>query len=172
MMNEGIGNLEAIDYSINENNGSINGAIWANPEVIVAYDYTSTPRLTDVLPTLLDHLCIPISTDWNLDGTSLISTCLTTNVDDQEGLITENDFQLFPNPTTNEVYVHLNNSEIDYPIQLEIFSSIGHKIYTQEISTQSTTIDATDFNEGVYFFRLKIKEDRMLTKKIIVSASK
>ena len=171
-MNEGIGSLEAIDYSSNANNGTINGATWVNPESIFVYDYTSTPRLTDVPPTVLEHLCIPISIDWDLDGKSLISNCVTTDVEEEGVLLNEKQFQLFPNPTSNEVYVSLNNSFINYPIQLGIYSSIGEKVYDQEIFSPNNTIDVSDFIGGVYFFTIKMKEGNLLTKKIIVSKIK
>jgi Uncharacterized proteins of the AP superfamily len=170
MMNEGEGSLAVIDNSSNENNGTINGAEWVNPEAILVFDYTSTPRLTDVLPTVLDHLCIPISTDWGLDGQSLISNCITTDIEEQEFLLTENKFQIFPNPTSNEVYVRLNNQTINYPIQFQIYSSIGIKVYDKKIFNDGITIDVSGFNEGVYFFTVETEDGQLATKKIIVSS--
>jgi hypothetical protein len=71
-LNEGMGMTQAIDYSANNNDGSINNAIWHDPDTIVTYDYSNTPRIVDIPYTALTHLCIPIKPSWQLDGNSLI----------------------------------------------------------------------------------------------------
>ena len=59
-------------------NVTINNAAWLAPDSIWIYDYTNTPRLTDIPVTALTHLCIPIDNNWDLDGISLISPCSST----------------------------------------------------------------------------------------------
>ena len=84
-LNEGEGNSQVNDFSPNNNPGTIFDAKWEMPDTILTtFDYTNTPRLVDILPTALTHLCIPIEADWNLDGTSLIS-----NEEEAEDCISE-----------------------------------------------------------------------------------
>jgi len=81
-LTDGSNSTQVIDYSNNNNNGNINSADWYNFDSTWVYDYTNTPRITDVPVTALDHLCIPIDANWNLDGNSLISNCFGTFLDE------------------------------------------------------------------------------------------
>jgi len=63
-------------------NGTINNSIWYTPDSTWMYDYSNTPRLTDVPVTALTHLCVPIDNNWQLDGVSLIPDCFGTNVEE------------------------------------------------------------------------------------------
>ena len=75
-MNEGAGATQVQDMSSNVNHGAINGASWMiSPAYTVTYDYSATPRITDVALSALSHLCIPIDPAWNLDGKPLYSYC-------------------------------------------------------------------------------------------------
>ncbi len=71
-LDEGANTTQAIDHSPSANDGSIVGASWNDPQTTTIYDYTNTPRLMDVSPTLLTHLCIPILDQYGFDGESLI----------------------------------------------------------------------------------------------------
>ena len=63
-------------------NGTINNSTWYTPDSIWLYDYSYTPRLTDVPVTALTHLCVPIDNNWQLDGVSLIPDCFGTYVEE------------------------------------------------------------------------------------------
>ena len=71
-MNEAAENNTVTDYSSNDNHGNIVDANWINPNVTLSYDYSTSGRLTDIVPTALQHLCIPSENAWQLDGNSLI----------------------------------------------------------------------------------------------------
>ena len=75
-LNEGTGTTQAIDHA-GTHHGTIQGAVWNDPGMTIVDDYSLTPRLTDILPTALTHFCAPLKPEWNLDGSSLItSPCL------------------------------------------------------------------------------------------------
>ncbi len=75
-LNEGTGTNQAIDYAASHH-GTISGAEWNDPSTMEVDDYSNTPRLVDVPPTVLTHLCIPVLPEWNYDGSSLIDApCL------------------------------------------------------------------------------------------------
>ncbi|MBT3417272.1 MAG: DUF4983 domain-containing protein [Flavobacteriales bacterium] len=82
-LNEGTGNM-AMDYwgGFGIPNGIINNSTWYTPDSTWIYDYSNTPRLTDVPVTALTYLCVPIDNNWQLDGVSLIPDCFGTNVEE------------------------------------------------------------------------------------------
>lgn len=52
---------------------------WVNsPGEMRCLNYDDTPRITDIATTALQHLCIPIDPDWNLDGNALTDLCMLT----------------------------------------------------------------------------------------------
>jgi len=81
-LNEGLGTTIAMDYTggIGLPNGTIHNSTWYTSDSIWLYDYTNTPRITDVPITALTHLCIPINNNWQLDGISLIPNCNGTSL--------------------------------------------------------------------------------------------
>lgn len=75
-LTEGSG-IDIIDSSSNGYNGTLANAEWKDAtvstvETIKIFD--NTPRTVDVAVTALNHLCIPIKTEWDLEGNSLIDT--------------------------------------------------------------------------------------------------
>jgi len=91
-LNEGIGTM-AMDYfgGFGIQNGTINNSTWYTPDSTWVYDYSNTPRITDIPVTGLTHLCVPIDSSWQLDGVSLIPDCIRTILEeideDPKGLI-------------------------------------------------------------------------------------
>ena len=85
-LNEGTGNI-ALDYwgTFGIPNGTINNSIWYTPDSTWIYDYTNTPRIADVPVTALTHLCVPIDSNWQLDGVSLIPDCTGTMLEEING---------------------------------------------------------------------------------------
>tara|TARA_B100001094_G_C18177606_1_gene798787 strand:- start:196 stop:1938 length:1743 start_codon:yes stop_codon:yes gene_type:complete len=81
-LNEGLGTTIAMDYTggIGLPNGTIHNSTWYTSDSIWLYDYTNTPKITDVPITALTHLCIPINNNWQLDGISLIPNCNGTSL--------------------------------------------------------------------------------------------
>ena len=85
-LNEGTGTI-AMDYwgGFGIPNGTINNSTWYSPDSIWIYDYTNTPRIADVPVTALTHLCVPIDSNWQLDGVSLIPDCTGTMLEEIDG---------------------------------------------------------------------------------------
>ena len=85
-LNEGTGTM-ALDYwgGFGIPNGTINNSTWYSPDSTWIYDYTNTPRIADVPVTALTHLCVPIDSNWQLDGVSLIPDCTGTILEEING---------------------------------------------------------------------------------------
>lgn len=66
---------------------------------------------------------------------------------------------LYPNPTSENLYLDL--ADIAFPINCEIYNSLGQLVKTMQISNDLTVINVKDFASGVY--RLKIIENNGTT---------
>lgn len=170
-LNDGIGINEVVDHSTYGNNGAINGTEWiSTSDSIVLYNYDLTPRLIDIVPTALTHFCIPIEEDWDLDGTSLIPDCTTTNV---EGFnkTSKEEILIYPNPSTGKVNIDLKNVNFTQQGHLSIFDISGKKIYEHATSSQNLLIDVSNFQKGIYILKLFRENKEILSKKLIISSN-
>ncbi|MFT5102896.1 MAG: hypothetical protein ACI86C_000543 [Candidatus Latescibacterota bacterium] len=157
----------AIDSSVNGNNGAISGAEWGTPSN-EEYDFSNTPRITDIAVTTLTHLCVPIETSWDLDGKSWILDCDALGVNDN---LIDLDMALFPNPTTGIIHVNLNPFNANDQPELEIYTMAGQLVSQEEIVQEKTMLNLSGLNDGLYFVKLKTKKGRLI-KKILKSSKR
>jgi hypothetical protein len=75
----------------------------------------------------------------------------------------ENSIRLVPNPATESFVVYSSRFANG---QLEIYNSLGEKIYSSSFNQQQK-INCENFQEGIYFVRLKDNE-KVICKKLIV----
>ncbi len=166
-LNEGMGTNPVSDYSGNNNSGQLQGTNWKVPDSTVVYDYSSTSRLTDIIPTALRHLCIPIAPSWNLDGTSLIPECILTNTEAKPKFKTLT-LELSPNPANTEVQLHLSENLLNQPLQLEVYDLKGSRMLAQTISKQDGLLDVSAFTDGVYYLKVKSLDFGWISRKLII----
>ena len=167
-MNEGEGSTEVADFSGNNNPGIINGATWQTPDSIVTYNYENTPRLTDIVPTALTHLCVPFESDWDFDGASLIAECMTDNVNVQNADARKIDFHISPNPAHDTVLIEFENTDSELPLHLEIFDITGKKISAYQVTSAAFSLNISGFAAGEYLLSVRSKNEEVLTKKLVV----
>ena len=163
-LNEGTG-VNSIDYSSLLNNGNINGATWNFADSIILYDFSSTPRITDIPVTALTHLCIPIDSNWDFDGNSLIPDCLPSGAKDNLDLFQA--LELFPNPANQIVQLKFLDNYWQLPIKLEVLELAGKIIQEQFILSNEFSLDISDLENGVYLIRIK-QNDHFVSKKLII----
>lgn len=106
--------------------------------------FTHNPQATQV--------CFSIY-DIN-DPTCQDSICGGLNQDSTATMTTEEmvEFNLFPNPTENELNVQLSTVDSDY--EVAIYDMTGRKVYTDFIAGEYTVIDVSDLEKGGYIFYL------------------
>ena len=77
-------------------------------------------------------------------------------------------FDLFPNPTSGELTLKLENET--GVIEIEIYDLLGKKVYTESLKGLdiSTKIDVSQLNNGIYFLQLKLPQ-KILSSKFIIS---
>ena len=127
--------------------GSLQGADWQQPESLITFDYSNTPRIVDVAVTALDHMCVTIESSWNLDGVSWVDGCNSTEVarTDRDEFRTV----IFPNPGTENFQI------IGLPpnANIEVFHPNGTSIHSVQ-SGSSTRIEPHAHGRGVYLIRI------------------
>tara|TARA_Y100000589_G_scaffold332028_1_gene388661 strand:+ start:891 stop:2747 length:1857 start_codon:yes stop_codon:yes gene_type:complete len=145
-LNEGYGE-EASNSTSSELSGNIQGATWHQPENIITFDYSNTPRITDVAVTALDHMCINIESEWNLDGISWVDGCNTSGINRIERNTLKT--TLYPNPGSD----HFQINGLSKDANIEVFNPRGQSIYSvQNGSSNSHTPHLTE--NGVYIIRI------------------
>jgi hypothetical protein len=112
-MDEGTG-TEINDLSSFDESGLLNnGATWSvnNPDFI-CHDYSEVPDNTDIVPTVMDFMCLDMDAVWSFDGTSYAA-----EVSCAEPTVTCNDLSLtntsiiIEQPSNDDIiHITINNS--------------------------------------------------------------
>jgi mannan endo-1,4-beta-mannosidase len=76
--------------------------------------------------------------------------------------VSKNDFEIFPNPTTDFVQI-ISQSEIK---AVEIFSTTGTLIYKKEVKSHTQTLDISSFAIGMYIISIENNNGEMVQKRI------
>jgi len=161
-MNEGEGST-VTDFSSNGNNGLITGAEWNIPDSTTIYDYTNTPRTPDLAVSALTWLCVPISSDWNLEGQSLVAECMTSGFEDFSRNASELTFTLSPNPVRDEVSLTFEN-EIKWNESRVEVRDVADRIVIQ---SSRNVLDVSDLQTGVYTVTV-LKGELFFSRKMVV----
>ena len=102
-----------------------------------------------------DNIWVATST-----GVSKIST--TTSA---VSAIKNNGFDLFPNPSSDKIYITNENQKIQ---QLKIYNNLGALVYENNSNQLHYSIDVSPFSKGLYYVNV-LSFDAILTKKIMVN---
>ena len=79
-----------------------------------------------------------------------------------ESIVEDNSITIYPNPTNSEV----NISSENIINSIEIFNSLGQRVYQEKINSNTKTIDISSFTNGVYILGVNT-ENGVIRKKII-----
>ncbi|MFT5183407.1 MAG: hypothetical protein ACI84C_000533, partial [Flavobacteriales bacterium] len=149
-LDEGDDALVAIDSSVNGNDATINNALWDVTNTYTVYDFSETPRLPDVPVTAMTHLCIPILSEWDLDGASLIQPCFLDNIEDEKN---KRDAQMlvFPNPANDHFELITNSNGTCF---IEVYTSTGRLVIQEQLIGVGKRIVTADLADGLYSIRM------------------
>lgn len=75
------------------------------------------------------------------------------------------DFSLFPNPVNDELLVQLDELNATN-VQLQIFNSVGQKVFVQEIQSAQTELNLSSLEKGIYFISIG-NEKQQIIKRVI-----
>ncbi len=95
---------------------------------------------------------------------SFISLPLDLSVGVNEIVKNEIEFSVYPNPSSNEVFVYTPNNESGW---IELFDLNGKFILSEEVTQTSTKLSLKNIDAGIYLLRYK-SESGVGVKKVIV----
>lgn len=151
-MTEGTG-LEVSNSASSGLGGILQGAEWQQPESFVIFDYSNTPRIVDIAVTAMDHMCLDVNPDWNLDGISWVDGCNSVNLADTQR--EEVRTVIFPNPGVTDFQI----TGIPHQASIEIFDPSGRSIHHGQPGTSARIVPHTSA-PGVYLIRISDGESR------------
>lgn len=93
---------------------------------------------------------------------TLDTPCVTLKLIDT----TIEDFQVYPNPTKNKLFIDLKN-QFNKPSSIKIYDVKGSLVYDKKEFPKDGFINLTKLKNGFYFLILERKE-KSITKKLIV----
>jgi hypothetical protein len=78
-------------------------------------------------------------------------------------LIEKSNFEIYPNPATNALYVKTNGGN---EIKISILSTDGKVIKSNRYQNENIEIDISDLNTGIYILRFE-NQDNLISKKFV-----
>ncbi len=75
-----------------------------------------------------------------------------------------NGISVFPNPTTNKIY--LNSKSESLNVHISLYNSIGQIIYSSKNTSKNHEIDLSLFENGIYFLKLQNNSEQKVIKLI------
>ena len=160
------------DSSPNANHMTITGSPTYNTGTTSAfkiYNYSSTTRETDHLPTVLNWLCIPVQSSWGIDGVNRVPTCSNESLATKESYDNiKNDFKVYPNPASESISI-IYTSE-DKEIRADILDTKGVPVASKQLKSSKgkyhEKLGIEGLSAGMYFIRISGSKET-LTKSFI-----
>ncbi|KPH11869.1 alkaline phosphatase family protein [Chryseobacterium sp. ERMR1:04] len=148
-----------VDSSPNNNNASVTGSATRNVGTVnnfKIYNYLSTTREADHLPTVLNWMCIPVQASWGIDGVNRIPLCSNGTLSTKELETSTNDFTIYPNPANQEINVKFKSDERE--VKVDIIDAKGSIVSTQKINSSKgyydEKININNLSTGFYFIKI------------------
>lgn len=148
-----------VDSSPNRNHSAITGnstRTLKTSDNFKIFNYLSTTREADHLPTVFNWLCIPVQSSWGIDGINRLADCANSTLPTRNTESATDDFAIYPNPADQNINIKFKSDERE--IQLQIIDSKGTIVATQKLSSASRSYDhlinVGHFNQGIYFIKI------------------
>lgn len=172
--------------SINLNNaGSVNmfivkydaggNALWAkstgeNGEAAAAADASGNVYMAGYFnnPTITFGSITLNNTDTTGSTVDMFIAKLASTNTEIENIENIAGINIFPNPSNGKFGIEMNNQQLAADLMnLEIYNSLGEKIYQVAIQTPESTIDISNQPSGIYFLNIKTEKESFSQKLII-----
>lgn len=163
-MNEEEPSSVVSDFSGNGHHGLSNSAFWQSADSVLIENFDHTTRLVDVPVTALQHLCIPVLPEWNLDGESLTDPCDITGTIQP---FTAWDIQITPNPVTNGV-LYLSGTDLSFIQAFSIYDMAGKLLQTDSLTQGFDQIIVDKLPAGSYLIELSGKKNLKFQRRIVI----
>lgn len=129
-----------------------------------------TPIITSI-PLILDTFSFnvgSIDSAWSVTFTASNSgydtlLCYNVNTSVTAPLNLPDDLLVFPNPASRYVSFQAKQNISS----IEVFNSIGIKVYTEKPKSNTISIDVTKYPEGVYFYKVEVGDASKVGKLLV-----
>ncbi len=101
------------------------------------------------------------------NGCSVTSTCVTVTIVSSPELAADLRWDLYPNPATSQVWVRVGDASLNQ-LQAEIYDVTGRLCLRQTLAGESTHIDLSGFDSGMFWVRLINGAQATETKRLMV----
>jgi hypothetical protein len=99
---------------------------------------------------------------FNLYQTQFQAMSRAVGVEEKEDI---SNFKVYPNPSTNELWIETDNKTIE---EVAIFNTFGQLMHSQKPNTSDKlSINVKELSSGIYFLTLKI-DGQKVSKKIVI----
>lgn len=116
------------------------------------------------VPTSSGNYSVEVMKDGCVD-TSICYNIILTNV--EEATANSKLLQVYPNPSSAELLIDLENDYTDFPLLAVITDSQGSRILEQEIKEQSSKLNLVALPSGTYFLNI-VGKHFAVTKKLTI----
>ncbi len=164
-LDEGTGTLINDLSSYSQNGTLMNNASWEIDNTIYSCsDYTQVPHNTDIVPTVLDFMCIDIDENWSFDGTSAAEgiNCISTSIHE----VLSKDVHIYPTISKDEISYEIGDLQTNMSIQL--YNTRGQLITNQSITNNRGAINIGHYTSGIYFIVISNKENGLFYREKII----
>ena len=100
----------------------------------------------------------------NACGADTISSAVEVIITSTSSL-QEAGLEIYPNPTNDYLTIQSVEKEI---VQINIYSSLGQKVFSQNELGRGAKVDVTNFTPGVYWASVRLRDGRVLNEKVIL----
>ncbi|MDR6921431.1 LamG-like jellyroll fold domain-containing protein [Chryseobacterium sp. 2987] len=160
------------DSGPNANHMTITGSPTYNTGITSAfkiYNYGSTTRETDHLPTVLNWLCIPVQPSWGIDGINRIPACSNESLAVKESYDDiKSDLNVYPNPASESISIVYTSD--DKEIRADILDARGVSVASKQLKSPKgkyhEKLGIEGLSAGMYFIRISGSKES-LTKSFI-----
>jgi hypothetical protein len=94
---------------------------------------------------------------------------LTIPVETEELKSIQKQLVIYPSPASEYIYIKVTSHNTNNPNQINIYSSQGKLVFQKLSDENSTTINTSDFPEGLYLVIIRQKAGEELTGKFIIA---
>lgn len=161
-MNDGVGS-SLMNLGANALATALSGTQWestSDTTMLWETDYSNTPRQVDFMVSALEHLCVPIAPDWNLDGQILATYCVDGPNELDE--FQENQVIYFDPLNKRMVVESLTN------ISVEMYNSLGQKVMQRRLNPGVSAIDLQGLAKGIYVYRTVFEGNEVSSGKLLI----
>lgn len=105
------------------------------------------------------------SNGWGDQGLLAIFEYFDCNPNAIDGLKTKDLIKIYPNPANHQIQIVCENIE---SATLNVYNIQGKFVFSKKLNNSNTTIDVTNFSNGIYLFKIIDEDGNILkTEKIV-----